>query len=381
MKIKVRDIAEKIKSFARAYPVVTLTGPRQSGKTTLCKALFPNYAYVNLESVLERDFAREDPVNFLKQFKGGVIIDEIQRAPDLPSAIQVLVDEENAPGRFILTGSQNFRLMNQVSQSLAGRTALATLLPFTMKEAYEKRRVDLFDTLWTGFYPRILTERLNPTEALGFYVNTYLERDVRELINVRNLQKFSTFLRLAAGRTGQILNVSSLANDAGVTVPTAQEWLTLLEASYVVRRLPPWFANINKRLVKSPKLYFLDTGLAAFLLGIYSPQELVNHPLRGALFETFVVGEYWKRAANAGLPDTLCYYRDSNQNEVDLVDTFGGELSLIEIKSGATPVGDWATTLNCMKTLLPNVRDLKVVYGGYSAQRRGDVVFSSWRDF
>lgn len=380
MKTKKREISERLKHFAQKYSVVTLTGPRQSGKTTLCKDLFRGYDYVNLESPDEQDYARTDPIHFLHRFTKGVVIDEIQRVPALTSSIQVLVDSDTRKGRFILTGSQNFRLMSHITQSLAGRTALATLLPFTLSEAYGKKRVDLFRALWTGFYPRIHTEKLDPFEALGFYINTYLERDIRELINVKNLQKFTTFLRLTAGRTGQVLNVSSLATDAGVSSVTAQEWLTFLEASYVVRRLPPWFANINKRLIKAPKLYFLDTGLACTLLGIHSPEELANHPLRGAIFETYVIGEYWKRQANRALPDTLFYYRDSNQNEIDLIDTAGGELLLIEIKSGATPVSEWANTISRLKPVLPNVRSMKVVYGGTSLQIRGDVTYLPWNE-
>ena len=377
-----RQISERIAALARAYPVVTLTGPRQSGKTTLVKALFPKAAYVNLESLSARAFAAEDPVAFLGQFeKKSVILDEIQRVPELLSQIQVCVDASPRAGQFILTGSQNFSLMRGVSQSLAGRTALATLLPLSLAELGSRRKEQSLDeTLWKGFYPKIYGQGVSPADELAFYVQTYLERDVREVENVRNLRTFSTFLRLAAGRTGQVLNVSSLAGDVGISPKVASEWLSLLEASYVVRLLEPWHANLNRRLTKAPKLYFTDVGLAACLIGVTEPAQLAAHPLRGPLFETMVVGEFLKDAINRGTRAEINYYRDSNRNEIDLVVTEGGKTSLYEIKSGATCSGDWIATVNRLAPLFGNVARKAVVYGGDETQRRSGFDLLSWRE-
>lgn len=377
-----RTIASKIKEYASRYSVVTLTGPRQSGKTTLCRALFPELAYVNLESPAERDWAVSDPVGFIRRLKDGAVLDEVQRAPDILSAIQVAVDENPSPGRFILTGSQNFRLRAGISQSLAGRTALATLLPFSVREAYGATPPqDVWEAVWRGFFPRIHNQGLPPMEALSFYVETYLERDIRDLLNVRHFSDFFRFLRLCAGRTSQTLNASTLAADVGIPPKTVIEWISILEAGYIVRRLPPWFANIRKRLSKAPKIHFLDTGLVCCLLGIRDPDELRNHPLRGALFETFVVGEFWKRACNLALPDTLFHYRDGQQREVDLVDDRAGNATLVEIKSGETPSGDWASALRRIAAVFPGGTALRVVYGGDVRQVRDDVEYLPWRTF
>lgn len=377
-----RTIAPKIRAYATRYPVVTLTGPRQSGKTTLCRALFPDLPYVNLESPVDRDWATSDPAGFIHRFHDGAVLDEVQRAPELLSVIQVAVDEDPRPGRFILTGSQNFRLRAGISQSLAGRTALATLLPFSVREAYgENPPTDLWETVWRGFFPRIHDKGLPPMEAISFYVETYLERDIRDLLNVRHFSDFFRFLRLCAGRTAQTLNASTLAADVGIPPKTALEWMSILEAGYIVRRLPPWFANIRKRLSKSPKIHFLDTGLVCCLLGIQTPEQLRDHPLRGAIFETFIVGEAWKRACNLALPDTLFHYRDGQQREIDLVEDRSGGARLIEIKSGETPSGDWGASLRRIASVFPGSPDLRIVYGGDSRQIRSGVEFLPWRDF
>lgn len=372
-----RELGDKILQWARQYPVVTLTGPRQSGKTTLVKSLFPKHAYANLENPVERDYAASDPVAFLGQFSGGVVIDEIQRVPSLLSYIQCIVDENpEEHGRFILTGSQNLQIMRGVSQSLAGRTALASLLPFSLSEIGGGSNV--WETLWRGFFPRIFHDNLNPTEALAFYTATYLERDVRELVKVKDLSRFSQFLRLCAGRTGQLLNAANLAADCGIAGKTALEWVSILEASYIVRRLPPWFANVSKRLSKTPKLYFLDTGLVCYLLGIDSPGQLANHPLRGAIFETFVMTEFWKHYANCGVTDRLFHYRDGAQREIDLVDECGSSRLLVEIKSGQTPNAEWGETLKRISAALPGESRLCVIYGGRSSQMRSGVEYVSW---
>ncbi len=372
-----RELGDKILQWARQYPVVTLTGPRQSGKTTLVKSLFPKHAYANLENPVERDYAASDPVAFLGQFSGGVVIDEIQRVPSLLSYIQCIVDENpEEHGRFILAGSQNLQIMRGVSQSLAGRTALASLLPFSLAEIGGGS--DVWETLWRGFFPRIFHDNLNPTEALAFYTATYLERDVRELVKVKDLSRFSRFLRLCAGRTGQLLNAANLAADCGIAGKTALEWVSILEASYIIRRLPPWFANVSKRLSKTPKLYFLDTGLVCYLLGIDSPGQLANHPLRGAIFETFVMTEFWKHYANCGVTDGLFHYRDGAQREIDLVDECGSSRLLVEIKSGQTPNAEWGETLKRISAALPGESRLCVIYGGRSSQMRSGVEYVSW---
>lgn len=380
--MKTRIISQRIKSLVAQYPIMTLTGPRQSGKTTLAKMLFPKWDYVNLESLDAREFALSDPVAFLSRFKGqSVVFDEIQRAPSLLSQLQVIVDEDPRPGQFLLTGSQNFSLMRGVSQTLAGRTALATLLPFSLTELKtETKRLTLDEVLWRGFYPKIWTSNVSPTDELSFYTQTYLERDVREIENVRNMRSFATFLRLAAGRTGQVLNISSLAADVGISPKVASDWLSLLEASFVVYLLEPWHANLNKRLTKAPKLYFTDVGLAAHLIGITEPSQLATHPLRGALFETMIVGEFLKDAKNRGVSSEIHYYRDSNHNEIDLVVTEGEETSLVEIKSGATFSSDWISTINRLAPQFGKNVSKSVIYGSDASQSRTGFDLRSWRE-
>lgn len=380
--MKERKIATRVCQLAAQYPVVTVTGPRQSGKTTLAKMLFPTWAYVNLESINDRQFAQEDPIGFLRQYQdGSVIIDEVQRVPELLSEIQVMVDADPRPGRFLLTGSQNFALSRRIAQSLAGRTALCTLLPFSLSElGTSVRRADLNDMIWKGFYPKIHDRTISPADELSFYVQTYLERDVREIENIRNLRSFTTFLRLAAGRTGQILNVSSLAADAGISPKVASDWLSVLEASYLVRLLEPWHANLNKRLTKAPKLYFTDVGLAAHLIGIGTPAQLIAHPSRGALFETMIVGEYIKDSLNRGSTATINYYRDSNHNEIDLVISENGRTRLIEIKSGETYSDDWMATIRRLASQFGENCARTVVYGGNKTQHRSDFDLLSWRE-
>lgn len=377
-----REIRAKLAEFARNYPVVTVVGPRQSGKTTLTRMEFPRHAYVNLESLPDREFATTDPIAFLRQFeKSSVVIDEIQRVPQLLSQIQVSVDQDSRFGRFILTGSLNFSMMKAVAQSLAGRTAICTLLPLSMAELgakLKKRTVE--EVMWRGFYPKLHVTSVNPADELSFYVTTYLERDVRDLENLRNLRTFSIFLRLAAGRTGQVLNVSSLAADAGISPKVATEWLSLLEASYVVTLLEPWHANLNKRLVKAPKLYFNDVGLACNLIGISEPGQLTAHPLRGALFETMVVDEFLKRRANAAGHWNINYYRDSNRNEIDLVVDNAGRVGLYEIKSGATFSSDWTNTMDRLFAQFGLDVSRTVIYGGEKSQLRSGFELRSWRE-
>ncbi|MFP4226818.1 MAG: ATP-binding protein, partial [Desulfobacterales bacterium] len=287
-----RTIETVLQRLAGQYPVITMTGPRQSGKTTLCRTAFAYKPYVNLEAPDIRQFARDDPRGFLAQYPDGAVLDEIQRAPDLVSYIQPLVDEDQREGRFIMTGSQQFEVSDTVNQSLAGRTALVKLLPFSLEELQSAIKLPDIDSLILhGFYPRIWDKQLDPTQALGDYFETYIERDLRQLATIKDLNLFERFIRLCAGRIGQLLNLSSLANDAGVSHTTAGNWISILEASYILFLLPPYHRNISKRLVKSPKLYFYDVGLAAFLLGIENARQISRDPLRGNLFENMVIVE------------------------------------------------------------------------------------------
>lgn len=380
-----RQLESKLRQWAAQYPVVTVTGPRQSGKTTLCRALFADKPYLSLEDLDNRDFARLDPRGFLAQIPGGAILDEIQQAPDLISYIQTLVDEKQQPGMFILTGSRHFEMMEKVSQSLAGRTAVARLLPFSLGELYPQGRgtegLDLNEVLYTGFYPRIHDRRLNPTEALSFYLSTYLERDVRQILAVTDLDRFGTFIRLCAGRTGQLLNMQALGNECGVTYNTIKSWLAVLQASEIVRLLRPWHGNYGKRLVKSPKLYFLDSGLACFLLGIHGPEHLTAHPLRGALFETFVVSEAFKQYDHSGRQGSFWFYRDSHGAEIDLLSGPESHPAAWEIKSAATVANDFFKGFRLLdKSAGPNMnlRSRGLVYCGAGRTRRHDVDIIPW---
>ena len=378
-----RNITPLLQRLAGQYPVVTLTGPRQSGKTTLAKSLFPEKPYVTLENPDTRRFAIEDPRGFLTTYKQGAILDEIQRTPELPSYIQGMVDADTQPGRFILTGSQQFELMTQVTQSLAGRTAVLRLLPFTLAEVQRlkgtARGLDLAQTVLSGFYPRIHDQKLNPSQALADYFATYVERDLRQLSAVHDLQRFERFVRLCAGRTGQLLNLDSLGNDAGVSHATARSWIDLLQTSYIVHLLPPWFTNTGKRLIKSPKLYFYDVGLACWLLGLRTPDHVTRDPLWGGLFENFVIMEALKDRLNAGESAEMYFYRDSDGNEVDLLLPTGGKLHAIEIKAGATVNPDYFKGLKTFAAHHPQVlAGGGVVYGGIQSQSRSDWPVHSW---
>lgn len=337
-----RTLAPHLARLFRQYPVITMTGPRQSGKTTLCRNAFAELPYVSLEDPDQRERAREDPRGFLKRYDDGAVFDEIQNAPDLPSYLQGIVDRKGRNGLFVLTGSQQFAISQSVSQSLAGRTAVVRLLPFSLQELLNAPAPDTphsattDELLWTGFYPRIHDHGLNPTEALSDYFETYVQRDVRQISMIRDLSTFQKFVRLCAGRVGQLLNVQSLGNDVGVSHTTAREWLSVLEASFIVFLLQPFHANLSKRLTKRPKLYFHDVGLAAFLMGIQNPQQIATHPLRGSLFENLIVGEALKHRLHHRRPDNLFFYRESTGAEVDLIWSVADRLNAAEIKAGAT---------------------------------------------
>lgn len=376
-----RTISEKVLQWARQYPIVTITGPRQSGKSTLCKMLFPDRDYVSLEDIDERNLAIRDPRGFLNRFPKGAVIDEVQRVTDLFSYIQTIVDHHNKEGFFILTGSHQFELMENITQSLAGRTALTKLMPFSLSEAYGRPKdlPNLDQVLYTGFYPRIFDKNLNPTEAMSFYVNTYIERDVRKLINVQDMTKFEIFIKMCAGRTGQILNLSSLGNDCGIDQTTVKRWLSVLEASFIIKLLRPFYKNYNKRLVKSPKLYFLDTGLASYLLGVHEASQLASHPLRGSLFESFVIAELLKNRFNSGKPDNFYYFRDNVGNEIDLVLDQGLKVSQLEIKSGQTVSKDYFKSLKYFSKINKDIDTSYVVYGGDNSHEENSTYVKSWR--
>jgi len=368
-----RDMKKTALLLAEQYPVVVITGPRQSGKTTLCRTIFPDKAYVNLEMPDIRQYAIDDPRAFLTDYAEGAILDEIQRAPELLSYIQGMVDEDDRAGRFILTGSQQFERMHSVNQTLAGRVGLLKLLPLSLAEL-QRHGLDADpDTrLFTGSYPRIYDKNLNPTRAMGDYFETYVQRDIRQLAQLKNVAVFETFVRLCAGRTGQLLNLSSLGADAGVSHTTAREWINLLEASYILFRLRPWHVNIAKRLVKSPKFYFYDTGLASYLLDMESTKHMRSHPLRGALFENMVIVEALKHRLNRGKRSNLSFYRDSAGHEVDLLLTYGTDLYPIEIKSGMTVNRDYFKGLNFFSKLENlSISNGAVIYAGDTAQTRG----------
>jgi uncharacterized protein len=371
-----RTIETILRTLAAKYPVVTITGPRQSGKTTLCRKIFDRKPYVNLESPDVRQFAIDDPRGFLAQYPDGAVFDEIQRAPDLVSYLQAIVDADQREGLFILTGSQQFDVSNTINQSLAGRTALVKLLPFTIEEIQSAYTLpDIDGLLYHGFYPRLWDKQLNPTQSLGDYFETYIERDLRQLVAIKDLNLFQRFIKLCAGRIGHLLNMNSLANDTGISHTTARNWLSLLEASYVIYLLQPYHRNISKRLVKSSKLYFFDVGLAAFLLGIENSRQISRDPLRGNLFENMVIAEALKHRFNQGKRSNLFFYRDSKGNEVDLLLVDGSDIYPIEVKAGMTINRDYFKGLKHFANLFPDhiPRGSGLVYGGKEAQRRTDV--------
>jgi predicted AAA+ superfamily ATPase len=378
-----RHLSSTLERLAEVFPILGVTGPRQSGKTTLARALFADKPYVSLEDPIERAFALEDPRGFLARFKDGAVFDEAQRWPDLFSFLQGMVDEDRQPGRFVLTGSQQFGLLAGVTQSLAGRVGLTRLLPLAMSELPDSAKaMGLDPLLWRGSYPFLHAHDVPPVDWLSSYVATYLERDVRQVLNVQDLSVFQRFLRLCAGRTGQLLNSSALAGETGVSHSTARAWLSVLESSDLVFLLPPYHRNFGKRLVKTPKLYFLDSGLACWLLGIREPETLVLHPLRGALFETLIVSDFIKQRFNSGRPADVYFWRDNNGLEADLLFELDGGLQTIEIKSGSTPTSDYIRAGKRSTAFAPEEAAMPLlVYGGDESYERNGVRLVSWRDF
>lgn len=376
-----REAEPTIRHLAGGYPVVAVTGPRQSGKTTLVRAMFGDRPYVSLEDLDEREFADQDPRGFLARFPEGAVLDEVQRAPGLFSYLQTRVDQERRNGLFILTGSQQFDLLSSITQTLAGRVALVPLLPFTLGELQAGGQApgSLEELLFTGLYPPVHDRGLEPGIWYANYVRTYVERDVRQMINVRDLSAFQRFVRMCAARTGQLLNLSALAIDCGITHNTARSWLSVLEASYLVHLLQPHHRNFNKRLVKTPKLYFYDSGLAAWLLGIQTPAQLATHPQRGALFETWVVSEMLKARFNRALASNLYFWQDRSGHEVDVVVEQGGTLIPVEIKSGQTVVADFFRGLEKWAEIAGDAGGRPwLVYAGAQRQSRSAVEVVPW---
>ncbi len=376
-----RSIQQIAQKLFQQFPVLTITGPRQSGKTVLVQEIFSDLSYVSLEDPDMRYFAQNDPRGFLNQISNSGIIDEIQHVPEIVSYIQTIVDDKKKNGLFVLTGSSQFELHNTISQSLAGRTAILNLLPFTMDEAYSRVIPSLEEILYTGFYPRIFDQQTEPSFFLKAYIETYIQRDVRSLLEIRNLRNFERFLRLCAGRTSQILNLSSLGNDCGVTHKTASQWISVLEASFLIILLKPFHTNFNKRIIKSPKLFFLDVGLAAYLLGIESSNQLLTHPLRGALFETMVISEFHKYRFNQGRQSNYYYFRDNAGNEVDLIFEYGGKIYPIEIKSGATIHSDFFSGIKYMNRLAgKQMAKGALIYGGNEWQERSSALVAGYNN-
>jgi len=368
--------------LAQGFPVLAITGPRQSGKTTLVRTLFADKPYVSLEDPEERSFADSDPRGFLARFPQGAILDEVQRCPDLFSYLQGVVDKRKRLGEFILTGSQQFGLMSNISQSLAGRVGLLQLLPFSLAELREGGLLPatLDEMMLQGCYPPLYDRPVAPGDWFPNYVTTYLERDVRQLLAVRDLSLFQRFLKMCAARSGQLLNLSALAADCGISHVTAREWMTVLEASYIVYLLRPHHQNFGKRLVKMPKLYFLDTGLMAYLLGIRDVNTLTTHTSRGAIFETLVVSEWVKRQFNAGQVAELYFWRDSAGHEVDLLIPQGNQFMPVEIKSGATFSSDWIAALRKQSALFGDAAlPPGIVYGGDGQYERDGCRVVGWQ--
>lgn len=380
-----RHASPRILRLLDGFPVLTITGPRQSGKTTLVRQLLPHKPYVSLEAPAQREFARTQPAEFLRQFPSGAVIDEAQNAPELFSEMQGVVDASPTMGQFVLTGSHNLSLLSGVTQSLAGRTALVELLPLSIAELRDARLLepDYANHLVKGFYPALYSRPLEPYEWLNAYLVTYAERDARQLTAIQDLGAFQRFLKLTAARTGQLLNMQSLASDAGVSDKTAKQWLSILETCYLIHFVRPHFANFGKRLTKSPKIYMTDVGLAAALLGIHTAQQVQSHPLRGALFETMVVNEFLKSRANAGVREPLYFWRDNIGTEVDLILERGQDIAAVEIKSGITVASDafsnlqkwqkYATERGHFSNIYPGL-----VYGGDAPFTRAGVDVLPW---
>ncbi len=379
-----RQLEAPIREMLSKFPILLVTGPRQAGKTTLLREKFKDYEYVNLEFAANREFAASDPVGFLKQYAGKVILDEAQRVPQLFSYLQVRVDEDREMGKYILSGSQNFLLSDNAAQSLAGRVAIFKLLPLSHKELLAETPIMLADTpeqaIFRGGYPALFERDIDPTSYFPSYLETYLERDVRSVANISDLGAFRNFLRLCAGRVGQTLNYQSLAVESGISQPTLKKWLTILEASFVAFQLQPYFENFSKRIVKSPKLYFYDTGLLCHLLDLNEATQIGQYHAKGALFENMVAAELMKNRFNTFRPASLYFWRDSNGNEVDFLLREGGETHLVEAKFSYTPTAQFFKGIQFLRKAAHRVKGRNIVlYGGDAPQKRSEAEVLPWR--
>lgn len=376
-----RTAVIRLTKLAGSFRSVAVVGPRQSGKTTLCKTVFPNKPYISLENPDILEYAKTDPRGFLRQYKNGAILDEVQRAPYLFSYLQQILDETKKKGLFILTGSNNFLLQENISQSLAGRIAYLQLLPLSLQELKENKKIKA-DYSWHilhGGYPEVITKKITAADWFAGYINTYVERDVRQLKNISNLSQFTKLLKICAGRTGQILNLTSLSNDCGIDQKTVAAWLSVLQSSYIIYLLKPYHGNFNKRIIKTPKLYFYDTGVACSLLGINNTKQIITHAAKGGLFENMIVSELLKERFNAGMADNLYYWRDKTGNEVDIVTDNAGKLTAMELKAGETISQDFFKGIEYFAALNKKPIQKILVYGGKEEQKRSNgIIVKPW---
>lgn len=377
-----RTLSGKLLDLATKFPIVSLTGPRQSGKTTLLRNLLPGYQYVSLENPVTRQYAVEDPNGFLSTYDQRVIFDEVQRAPDLFSYLQTKVDEDRIMGQYVLSGSQNFLLLQAISQTLAGRVAVLKLLPLSYAEQQADNLLtgSVAETIFRGGYPALYDRNLTADEFFPSYIETYLQRDVRDLGGIRDLGAFTAFVRLCAGRIGQPLNLSSLAVECGVTAPTARAWLSILESSYFVFLVQPYFQNFNRRVIKSPKLYFYDTGLACNLLTMTNAQQVESYYQRGSLFENAMIAELVKNRLNAGQTPHVYFWQDSNRNEVDLLEEKPSGFTAFEMKYTQTIIGSHLKNLTQFRNLSESAGANYLLYAGDELQKRSGATVIGWRD-
>ncbi len=374
-----RTIENEAKLLMKEFPITAILGPRQSGKTTLAQKLFPKYAYVSLEDIDHRNFAQNDPRGFLERYSKNVIFDEIQKTPELISYMQTKVDQSKQKGQFVITGSHNFLLMEQISQSLAGRVGIARLLPFSCFEVEQYGITNVDELIFGGFYPRIYEEHIRPKTFYKNYISTYIEKDLRQLKNIDKLETFIKFMKILAGRTGQILNTKSISEDCGISHNTVNEWISVLETSFVICKLKPYHKNYNKRIIKSPKIYFTDTGLVCSLLGIRKHQDFDYHFLKGQIFETYVVGELLKGNYNNGEIYDIFYWKDNHKKEIDIIIDFGSSHFAIEVKSGKTVQEKYFDNLKYWHQVSnADYENLYLIYGGDGHYKRNNINVVGW---
>ena len=373
-----RALTKELLLSAKEYPIVSILGPRQSGKTTIAQKAFPQKQYVSLENLDARNFAENDPNNFIKTYSDGAIIDEVQRVPSLLSYLQTEVDKQHNPGRFILTGSNQYMLQEKITQSLAGRVSILRLLPLSISELHRiGKKFSLNEIMFKGLYPKLYSENIRIKNWYDNYIETYVDKDVRLIKNIENLSQFNLFLKMLAARVGQLVNLASIGNDCGVAQNTIKSWISILESSFIIKLLYPHFKNYNKRLVKTPKIYFLDTGLLCRLLGITNNNELATHTLRGGIFESFIFSEIEKKYYNAGEKSQLYFWRDKNGHEIDfLIDA--QQIKLVEVKSSATINGDYFKGINYYQKISQELIKSFLIYSGEEKQYRENTTALPW---